>query len=215
MAAPRWLRRGVCGSPILPRARGDPQHGPTHELTPCLSLLRREGRLKTTLPTPPKRGQRGLCAPVSRPPLPAPLTLAPRSVAEVRSETCEEFYSLAARGNLELLPRGSARRRAILHGALACVVSGRRAAGSALGMVRVSRAGHRTSTTSLSQGASSSRLRPEQLGSLGALVCDMEPDTITASDPGILENLKLCTALTGAQRGALNAALLGGGTAYG
>nr|XP_047916900.1 mesothelin-like protein [Anser cygnoides] len=106
-------------------------------------------------------------------------------VAEVRSETCEEFYSLAARGNLELLPRGSARRRAILHGALACV------------------------------GASSSRLRPEQLGSLGALVCDMEPDTITASDPGILENLKLCTALTGAQRGALNAALLGGGTAYG
>ncbi|XP_050569820.1 mesothelin-like protein [Cygnus atratus] len=106
-------------------------------------------------------------------------------VAEVRSETCEEFYSLAARGNLELLPRGSARRRAILHGALACV------------------------------GASSSHLRPEELGSLGALVCDMEPDTITASDPGILENLKLCTALTGAQRGALNAALLGGGTAYG
>ncbi|XP_035195598.1 mesothelin-like protein [Oxyura jamaicensis] len=106
-------------------------------------------------------------------------------VAEVRGETCEEFYSLAARGNLELLPRGSAQRRAILHGALACV------------------------------GASGSCLHPEQLGSLGALVCDMEPDTITASDPGILENLKLCPALTGAQRVALNAVLLGGGTAYG
>ncbi|XP_038043092.2 mesothelin-like protein isoform X2 [Anas platyrhynchos] len=106
-------------------------------------------------------------------------------VAEVRGETCEEFYSLAAHGNLELLPRGSAQRRAILHGALACV------------------------------GASGSRLSLKQLGSLGALVCDMEPDTITASDPGILENLKLCSALTGAQRGAVNAALLGGGTVYG
>lgn len=82
-------------------------------------------------------------------------------------------------------------------------------------MVRVPRAGHGMSTTSLSQGTSGSRLSLEQLGSLGALVCDMEPDTITASDPGILENLKLCSALTGAQRGAVNAALLGGGTVYG
>ncbi|KAM9598868.1 uncharacterized protein ACIBXB_004415, partial [Morphnus guianensis] len=67
----------------------------------------------------------------------------------------------------------------------------------------------------LSQGVRSSRLRPEQLSSLGALVCDMEPETITASDPGVLENLKLCSALTGAQRDALNAVLLGGGTVYG
>ncbi|KFQ42580.1 Mesothelin-like, partial [Nestor notabilis] len=55
----------------------------------------------------------------------------------------------------------------------------------------------------------------EQLSSLGALVCDMEPDTITASDPSILENLKLCSALTGAQQDALNAVLLSGNTAYG
>ncbi|KAI6076592.1 Mesothelin-like protein [Aix galericulata] len=82
-------------------------------------------------------------------------------------------------------------------------------------MVRVSRTGHGTSTTSLSQGASSSRLSLKQLGSLGVLVCDMEPDTITASDPGILENLKLCPALMEAQRGAVNAVLLGGGTVYG
>uniref|UniRef100_A0A493T5W6 Mesothelin like n=1 Tax=Anas platyrhynchos platyrhynchos TaxID=8840 RepID=A0A493T5W6_ANAPP len=87
-----------------------------------------------------------------------------------------------------------------------------RAAGSVLGMVRVPRAGHGTSTTSLSQGASGSRLSLEQLGSLRALVCDMEPDTITASDPGILENLKLCSALMESQRGAVNAVLLGGGT---
>lgn len=84
-----------------------------------------------------------------------------------------------------------------------------------LGIVRVPRAGHGMSTTSLSQGASGSRLSLEQLGSLGALVCDMEPDTITASDPGILENLKLCSALMESQRGAVNAVLLGGGTAYG
>ncbi|XP_059682560.1 mesothelin-like protein [Gavia stellata] len=55
----------------------------------------------------------------------------------------------------------------------------------------------------------------EQHADLGALVCDMEPETITASDPGVLENLKLCPALTGAQRDALNAVLLAGGTAYG
>lgn len=87
--------------------------------------------------------------------------------------------------------------------------------GSVLGMVRVPRAGHGTSTTSLSQGASGSHLSLKQLGSLGALVCDLEPDTITASDPGILENLKLCPALMEAQRGAVNAVLLGGGTVYG
>ncbi|XP_063201206.1 mesothelin-like protein [Chroicocephalus ridibundus] len=55
----------------------------------------------------------------------------------------------------------------------------------------------------------------EQHTDLGALVCDMEPETITASDPSILENLKLCPALTGAQQDALNAVLLGGGTVYG
>ncbi|NXE29320.1 MSLNL protein, partial [Ardeotis kori] len=105
--------------------------------------------------------------------------------AEVRGETCGAFYARASRGNLDLLPRGSARRTGLLRGALACL------------------------------GVRSSRLRPEQLGSLGALVCDMEPETITASDPGILENLKLCPALTRAQRDALNAVLLGGGTLYG
>ncbi|KFU94099.1 Mesothelin-like, partial [Chaetura pelagica] len=55
----------------------------------------------------------------------------------------------------------------------------------------------------------------EQHPDLGALVCDMEPETITASDPGVLENLKLCPVLTGAQQDALNAVLLGGGTVYG
>ncbi|XP_075020986.1 mesothelin-like protein [Calonectris borealis] len=105
--------------------------------------------------------------------------------AEVGSGTCGAFYARASRGNLDLLPRGSARRSGLLRGALACL------------------------------GVRSSRLRPEQLGSLGVLVCDMEPETITASDPSVLENLKLCPALTGAQRDALNAVLLGGGTAYG
>ncbi|XP_052628957.1 mesothelin-like protein [Harpia harpyja] len=105
--------------------------------------------------------------------------------AEVRGGTCGDFYARVSRGNLDLLPRGSARRTGLLRGALACL------------------------------GVRSSRLRPEQLGSLGALVCDMEPETITASDPGVLENLKLCSALTGAQRDALNAVLLGGGTVYG
>ncbi|NXE71144.1 MSLNL protein, partial [Calcarius ornatus] len=51
--------------------------------------------------------------------------------------------------------------------------------------------------------------------SLGALVCDLEPGTIPASHPDILEKLKLCPALTGAQQDALNALLLSGDTAYG
>ncbi|XP_010013218.1 PREDICTED: mesothelin, partial [Nestor notabilis] len=106
-------------------------------------------------------------------------------LSKVRGGTCEEFYARDSHGNLELLPRGSAQRTGLLRGALACL------------------------------GVRSSRLRAEQLSSLGALVCDMEPDTITASDPSILENLKLCSALTGAQQDALNAVLLSGNTAYG
>ncbi|NXP96069.1 MSLNL protein, partial [Passerina amoena] len=53
------------------------------------------------------------------------------------------------------------------------------------------------------------------LYSLGALVCDLEPGAIPASHPNILEKLKLCPALTGAQQDALNALLLSGDTAYG
>ncbi|NXO99165.1 MSLNL protein, partial [Certhia brachydactyla] len=51
--------------------------------------------------------------------------------------------------------------------------------------------------------------------SLGVLACDLEPGTIAASDPKILEELKLCPALTGAQQDALNALLLSGATAQG
>ncbi|NWX64398.1 MSLNL protein, partial [Promerops cafer] len=51
--------------------------------------------------------------------------------------------------------------------------------------------------------------------SLEALVCDLEPGSIPASHPNILDKLKLCPALTGAQRDALNALLLSGDTAYG
>ncbi|NXP26820.1 MSLNL protein, partial [Scytalopus superciliaris] len=105
--------------------------------------------------------------------------------AEVPPGTCREFYARASRGNLDLLPRGSSRRTGLLRGARTCL------------------------------GVRSSRLEPGQLGSLGALVCDMEPESIPASHPGILENLKLCPALTGAQRDALNAVLLTGGTEYG
>ncbi|NWY45487.1 MSLNL protein, partial [Sylvia atricapilla] len=53
------------------------------------------------------------------------------------------------------------------------------------------------------------------LYSLGDSVCDLEPGTIAASDPNILDKLKLCPALTGPQRDALNALLLSGTTAYG
>ncbi|NXM50493.1 MSLNL protein, partial [Gymnorhina tibicen] len=105
--------------------------------------------------------------------------------SEVLAGTCREFYARASRGNLDLLPRGSSRRTRLLRGALTCL------------------------------GVRGSRLEPQQLGSLGALVCDLEPGTIPASAPAILDNLKLCSALTGAQQDALNALLLTGDTAYG
>ncbi|NXO14696.1 MSLNL protein, partial [Oriolus oriolus] len=105
--------------------------------------------------------------------------------SEVRAGTCREFYARASRGNLDLLPRGSFRRTRLLRGALTCL------------------------------GVRGSRLEPQQLGSLGALVCALEPGTIPASGPAILESLKLCPALTGAQQDALNALLLTGDTAYG
>ncbi|XP_071617348.1 mesothelin-like protein [Heliangelus exortis] len=119
------------------------------------------------------------------PSLPTPLTLAPHSLAKVDSGTCGDFYARASRGNLELLPKGSSQRKELLQGALSCL------------------------------GVRSRQLSPEQLRSLGALVCDMEPETIPASAPAVLENLKLCPVLTGAQEDALNAVLLGGDTAYG
>ncbi|NXS56385.1 MSLNL protein, partial [Brachypteracias leptosomus] len=106
-------------------------------------------------------------------------------LAKVPGGTCREFYAWAALGKLELLPRGSSQRTGLLRGALTCL------------------------------GVRSSHLSPEQLSSLGGLVCDMEPETITASDPSILENLKLCPTLVGTQRDALNAVLLRGDTVYG
>ncbi|NWI45958.1 MSLNL protein, partial [Picathartes gymnocephalus] len=114
-----------------------------------------------------------------------PPLLIPHSPSEVRAGSCGEFYARASRGNLDLLPRGSSRRTRLLRGALSCL------------------------------GVRGSRLEPQQLGSLGALVCDLEPGTIPASDPAILDNLKLCPALTGAQQDALNALLLSGHTAHG
>ncbi|NWI15111.1 MSLNL protein, partial [Crypturellus soui] len=106
-------------------------------------------------------------------------------VAAVPNRSCKAFYALASRGNLELLPRGSMRRTRLLRGALVC------------------------------WGASGPGLSAEQLGGLGALVCAMEPTAVAASHPRVLENLKLCRALSGAQRAALNAVLLAGATAYG
>lgn len=46
------------------------------------------------------------------------------------------------------------------------------------------------------------------------LLCDLEPGTIR-SDPNILDKLKLCPVLTGAQQDALNALLLSGHTEHG
>lgn len=205
----------VCSSPHSSLGKRPPP-------TPCNSAAHcSEGSnsLKLLSPCPQKNNTKNLLPGHDKPFalfLPAALTLAPRSSAEVRGGTCGDFYARVSRGNLDLLPRGSARRTGLLRGALACLVSGCRAGGGrCFPPPQTLRQGFVQGLVCVSQGVKSSRLRPEQLGSLGALVCDMEPETITASDPGVLENLKLCSALTGAQRDALNAVLLGGGTVYG
>ncbi|TFK10538.1 Mesothelin-like protein [Platysternon megacephalum] len=99
---------------------------------------------------------------------------------QVQNHTCKEFYSLASQGDLNLLPNGSAQRTQLLNNALVCL------------------------------GRVNNTLSKEQLSSLGALVCDMDPAAITDSDPRILENLKLCPDLAGAQKAALNALLSSG-----
>ncbi|CAM4630088.1 unnamed protein product [Caretta caretta] len=96
---------------------------------------------------------------------------------QVQNHTCKEFYSLASQGNPNLLPNGSAQRTQLLNNALVCL------------------------------GGVSNTLSKEQLSSLGALVCDMDPAAITDSDPQILENLKLCPDLAGPQKAALNTLL--------
>ncbi|KAG6927459.1 mesothelin-like [Chelydra serpentina] len=98
-------------------------------------------------------------------------------LTQVQNHTCKEFYSLASQGTLNLLPNGSAQRTQLLNNALVCL------------------------------GGVNNTLSKEQLSSLGALVCDMDPAAITDSNPLILENLKLCPDLAGAQKAALNALL--------
>uniref|UniRef100_A0A8B9FYU4 Mesothelin like n=1 Tax=Amazona collaria TaxID=241587 RepID=A0A8B9FYU4_9PSIT len=163
------------------------------------------------VPAPLSQDPRGQEEPFA-PFLPPALSLAPHSLSELHNGTCEAFYAQASHGNLELLPRGSVQRSGLLRGALTCLVSWDKPGG--LGVLPPPQALVQGALC-LSQGVRSRRLRPEQLSSLGALVCDMEPETIPASDPGVLENLKLCSALTGAQRDAVNAVLLSGDTAYG
>ncbi|KAJ6653743.1 hypothetical protein lerEdw1_008770 [Lerista edwardsae] len=107
-------------------------------------------------------------------------------LGKVDAPSCRRFYSLASRGNLSLLANGSAQRTALLGGALSCFGVG-----------------------------NASLLGAQQLRELGAFVCDLDAATIEDSAPGILENLKLCPDLTGAQRAALNTRLSSGRTPYG
>lgn len=136
----------------------------------------------------------------------------PHSPSEVRPGSCREFYARASRGNLDLLPRGSFRRTRLLRGALSCLVSGDGTGGHRAPPALTWRGSR---SDDLSQGVRGSRLEPQQLGSLGAFLCELEPGSILTSDPAVLENLKLCPALTGAQEDALNALLLSGQTAHG
>lgn len=118
----------VCSSPHSSLGKRPPP-------TPCNSAAHcSEGSnsLKLLSPCPQKNNTKNLLPGHDKPFalfLPAALTLAPRSSAEVRGGTCGDFYARVSRGNLDLLPRGSARRTGLLRGALACLVSGCRAGG--------------------------------------------------------------------------------------
>ncbi|KAH0631752.1 hypothetical protein JD844_019518, partial [Phrynosoma platyrhinos] len=107
------------------------------------------------------------------------------SLDEVDKANCEVFYTLASQGDLSLLANGSIQRTRLLENALSCF------------------------------GVTGTSLSKEQLRQLGGFVCDMEAATIQDSDPGILENLKLCPDLTDSQRAAFNVLLSSGKTSYG
>ncbi|XP_042336700.1 mesothelin-like protein [Sceloporus undulatus] len=104
---------------------------------------------------------------------------------EVDSANCKVFYTLASQGDLSLLANGSTQRTKLLENALSCF------------------------------GVEDTSLSKEQLQQLGGFVCDMEAATIQDSDPGILENLKLCPDLTASQKAAFNVLLSSGKTSYG
>lgn len=65
------------------------------------------------------------------------------------------------------------------------------------------------------KGVKNTSLSRKQLQQLGSFVCDMKPETITDSDPAVLENLKECPDLTAAQRTALGGLLGSGNASYG
>ncbi|KAM3826842.1 uncharacterized protein M6D78_015007 [Vipera latastei] len=104
---------------------------------------------------------------------------------KVEHQSCEMFYTLASEGNLSLLANGSSQRTRLLENALRCF------------------------------GVKNTSLSRKQLQQLGSFVCDMKPETITDSDPAVLENLKECPDLTAAQRTALGVLLGSGNTSYG
>uniref|UniRef100_A0A2K6F1X4 Mesothelin like n=1 Tax=Propithecus coquereli TaxID=379532 RepID=A0A2K6F1X4_PROCO len=122
------------------------------------------------------------------------------NLSQVREADCRAFTGRAAQGRLELLANLPDQRVALRRAALACLVG-------APGGGR-SRAGR-------PPGGPHPRLTAPDLLLLGALVCDMDPSSIVAADPPVLQNLWRCPGLTAAQGAALNALLAGGRTQLG
>ncbi|XP_078274497.1 mesothelin-like [Rhinoraja longicauda] len=106
--------------------------------------------------------------------------------ADFRSSlNCQDFFRLVGKSNIDILQKGSARRRNILNDAKACL------------------------------GITGRNLRKENVMILGRLVCDLEGSVISESDISVLDALRFCTSFGNDQKKAIENLLINGTTKYG
>uniref|UniRef100_UPI00398ECFAB uncharacterized protein n=1 Tax=Pristiophorus japonicus TaxID=55135 RepID=UPI00398ECFAB len=101
-----------------------------------------------------------------------------------RSPNCQTFFKLVGKSNLNILRKGSARRRNMLNDARTCL------------------------------GISGRNLTKESVTALGVLVCDLEGSIINESDISILDALKYCTSYREDQKTQIEALLQSGTSKY-
>ncbi|XP_051877890.1 uncharacterized protein LOC127573574 [Pristis pectinata] len=101
-----------------------------------------------------------------------------------KSQNCKAFFKAVGKANIDILPKGSARRQNLLDDALTCL------------------------------GISGSNLSRDSVTVLGRLVCDLTGSVISESDISILDELKKCISFSESQRRAIEALLKSGKTRY-
>ncbi|XP_048465576.1 uncharacterized protein LOC109913006 [Rhincodon typus] len=106
--------------------------------------------------------------------------------AQFRSSfNCQTFFKLVGKSNIDVLRKGSRRRRNLLYDAMTCL------------------------------GISGRNLTKESVTILGKLVCDLDGSIIAESDISILDALKICRSYSEDQKRAIEGRLKSGASRYG